>query len=69
MSPRMRFEDAHQRVNYLRGREELAGLGTSVVGELLDEVLVGSAQNVGRHAAIRQIVFIEVLNQRMGRLH
>ena len=61
----MWLQDPHQRVHDLRGREELARLRTGVVGELLDEVLVGPAQHIGRHGAVRQIVLIKVLDQRM----
>lgn len=41
--------------------EELAGLSPGVVGKLLDEVLVGAAKNVRRHALVRETVFIKML--------
>ena len=61
----VRLQDPHQGVHDLRRREELARLRAGVVGELLYEVLVGPAQHIGRHAAVRQIVLIKVLDQRM----
>ncbi len=60
-----RLQDAYQGVHHLRGREELARLCAGVVGELLDEVLVGPAQHIGRHTAVRQVVLVEVLDQRV----
>jgi hypothetical protein len=32
-----------------RRGEELAGLGTSVIGELLDEIFISTAKDVRRH--------------------
>jgi hypothetical protein len=46
------FEDTHQSVVDLGRGEELARLGPGVIGELLDQVLVGSAEHVGRHTAV-----------------
>ena len=60
-----RLQDPHQCVHDLWGRKELARLRAGVVGELLYEVLVGPAQHISRHAAVRQIVLIKVLDQRM----
>ena len=68
MSPGLRLEDAHQGVHDLRRGEELARLGAGVVGELLDEVLVGAAQDVGRHALVREVVLVEVLDERVDDL-
>src|SRR5262245_10564110 len=36
-----------------------------VISELLDEVFIGSAQHIGWHAGVGQVVRVEVLNQRM----
>ena len=46
------FEDAHQGVHDLRRGEEFARLRAGVVGELLDEVLVGPAQDIGGDAGV-----------------
>lgn len=37
------FEDANERVHYLRRSEELARFGASVIGKLLDEILISAA--------------------------
>ena len=63
-----RLQDAHQRVDDLRRREELARLGASVVGEMLDQVLIGAPQHVGRDASIREVVLVEVLDERVDDL-
>ena len=65
---RARLEDAHERVDDLRRGEELARLGARVVGELLDEVLVGAAEHVGRNALVREVVLVEVLDERVDDL-
>ena len=57
-----RFEDAHQGVHDFRRGEELTRLGARVVGELLDEVFVGTAQDIGGNAVVRQVVLVEVLD-------
>jgi len=65
---RARFENAHEGVHDLGRREEFASLGARVVRELLDEVLVRPAENVGRDARVRQVVLVEVLNERVDDL-
>ena len=62
------FENANKRVDDLRRGEELAGLGAGVIGELLDEVLIGAAENVGRNALVREIVLVEMLDERVDDL-
>jgi hypothetical protein len=42
--------------------------GAGVVRELLYEELVGAAENVGRHALVREIVFVEMLDERVDDL-
>jgi hypothetical protein len=64
----LRLQDAHQRVHHLGRGEELAGLGAGVVGELLDQILVGAAEHVGRHALVREVMGVEVLDQRVDHL-
>jgi hypothetical protein len=58
-----RLEDADEDVHHLRRREELAGLGAGVVGELLDEVLVGAAEDVRLHVGVGQRDAVEVLDE------
>ena len=65
---RTRFENAHEGVHDFRRREELARLGARVVRELLDEVLVGPAQDVRRDALVRKVVLVEVRDERVDDL-
>src|SRR4051794_21773488 len=51
---RTRFKNAHERVHYFRRGEEFPRLRARVVGELLDEVLVSPAEDVGWHVLVRQ---------------
>ena len=63
-----RLQDADKRVDHFGRCEELARLGAGVVGELLDQVLVGAAEHVGRNAAVREVVLVEVLDERVDDL-
>ena len=51
----LRLEDADEHVHDFRRREELARLRPGVVGELLDEVFVGPAEDVRLDARVRQV--------------
>ena len=64
----MRLEDAHECVHNFRRREEFASLGAGIVGELLDQVLVGAAQQVRRDVLVREVVPVKVLDERVDHL-
>ncbi len=61
----VRLQDAHERVHHLRRGEKFARLRAGIICELLDQIFVGVAQHVGRHAGIGEVVSIEVLDQRV----
>ncbi len=62
------LQHTDKRIDDFGRGEELAGLRPGVVRELLDQIFVGAAENVGRHALVRQIVLAEMLDQRMDDL-
>lgn len=53
----------NQRVDDLGRGEELARLGAGGGGELLDQVLGGAAEHVGRDALVREVERLEVLDE------
>jgi hypothetical protein len=65
-----RLKNAHQGVHHFRWGEKLARLRACVVGNLLDEILVGAAKNIGRHAGVEKVVpiFTVLDNEKRGEL-
>ncbi len=62
-SPSLRIEDVHHQPHHGARRVELAGLLVGGVGELLDQVFVGLAEDVGLRRLVAQRDAREVLDQ------
>ena len=64
----MRLKNPDERVHDVGWCEELARLGARVVRELLDEVLIGPAENVRWNALVRQVMLVEMLDEHVNNL-
>src|SRR4051794_31608579 len=60
---RLRLQDAHERVHDLGWCEKLARFCSSIIGELLNEIFVRTAQHIRRNTGIRKIVGVEMLDK------
>ena len=60
---RLRLQHTDEGVHDLRRSKKLARLSASVVGELFDEVFVGTPQDVRGYALVREVDLIEMLDE------